>query len=152
MSDKTRCPNCGALMTPKSDGRTVSCEYCHAQLQVAIDSEQIAAGLQLDLANVDAFLHKLATAMHANFSSRTRLEYDGGQLAKFELNLDPDMFVAKRDYDGMIVQHKKMVRGVALKTVTHPIERWVELLTQALARHANTSATAAQAIAQIKTS
>jgi hypothetical protein len=150
MTEQIRCPNCGAMMTPKSDGRTVNCPYCEAELQVAIDSGQIAAGLQIDLANVDAFLFRLAATLHANFAALTKVQHDGGQLQHFEIKLDPDLFVAKRESygDGMIVQHKKLVRGVALKTVTHPIDQWVELLTQSLAKHANTRAAAAHAIAQ----
>jgi hypothetical protein len=151
MTQQIRCPNCGAMMVPKTDGRTVTCSYCNAELQVAIESEQIAAGLQIDLNNVDAFLSRLAHTMHAHFATRTRVQHDGGQLVLFELNLDPDMFVAKRDYDTFLTQHKKMVRGIALKTVQHPIDEWMQLLTKALARHANTSAGAAQAIASLKT-
>jgi hypothetical protein len=138
------------MMSPQSDGRTISCSYCGGQIQVAIDSAQIAAGLQLDLGNIDAFLARLATTLHGNFASRVKLRQDGAQLTHFEINLDPDLFVAKRNFDAMVLQHKKLVRGVALKTVTHPIDQWIAMLTDSLAKHANTRADAARAIAQLK--
>jgi hypothetical protein len=68
----------------------------------------------------------------------------------FELDLDKDRFVAKHEGRGVVTQHKRMVRGVALKTVTHPVDVWVGLLAKALAAHANTSAQAVQILAQIK--
>jgi DNA-directed RNA polymerase subunit M/transcription elongation factor TFIIS len=48
MSAQIKCTNCGAVMTPGADGRTYACKYCEAEQQVAIDAEQIAAGLRLD--------------------------------------------------------------------------------------------------------
>ena len=143
-SEQVKCDNCGALMTPQADGRTYACGYCSAKIQVAIDAKQIAAGMRLDLANVDAFLLELATAMSSGFAERTRVQSDAGRVVLLEVNLDPDMFVARREPHGVVVQHKKMVRGIALKTKTHPLDRWVEMLTTALAAHANTSAHAAQ--------
>ena len=85
-----------------------------------------------------------------NFAHLARLQRDGGRISSFEINLDPDLFVARRDAHGLTLQHKRMVRGIALKTATHPVERWVEMLTAALAAHANTSASAAQVIERIR--
>ena len=150
MSGQMKCSNCGGVMEPGADGRTFACPYCDAQQQVAIDAEQIAAGLRADLANVEAFLARLADAMHASFPQRTRVRRDGVRVIHFELDLDKDAFVAKHEPDGVVAQHKKMVRGVALKTSTHPIDVWLEMLSKALATHANTRAHAAAVIARIK--
>lgn len=150
MSEQIKCENCGGVMVPGADGRTYACPYCEAQQQVAIDAEQIAANLRADLANVEAFLVKLAQAMHGSFRDRTRVHHESGRIVLFEIDLDKDRFVAKRESDGVVAQHKKMVRGVALKTVTHPIDVWLELLAKALASHANTRAEAARVLAQIK--
>jgi len=150
MSEQIRCSNCGGVMTPGADGRTYACAYCDAQQQVAIEADQIAAGLALDLANAEAFLTRLADALHAHFAQRTKVHRDGGHVVSFELDLDKDRFVAKRGSDGVIAQHKKMVRGVALKTATHPLDVWVAMLAKALAAHANTRADAVRALAQIK--
>jgi hypothetical protein len=137
-------------MEPGADGRTYACPYCEAEQQVAIEAEQIAAGLRADLSNVSAFLTQLATTLHQSFGDRTRLHHDGSRVIGFEIDFDKDRFVAKHDVDGVVAQHKKMVRGVALKTVTHPIDVWFDLLTKALAAHANTRAHAARVLAQIK--
>jgi hypothetical protein len=137
-------------MEPGSDGRTYACPYCDAEQQVAIAAEQVAAGLRADLANVSAFIVELARTLQHNFADRTRLHQHDGRIVGFEIDLDKDRFVAKHESDGVVAMHKKMVRGVALKTVTHPIDVWIDLLARALAAHANTRAHAARVLAQIK--
>ena len=69
----------------------------------------------------------------------------GAEVIVVELDLGPDVFVARREAHGVLAQHKRIVRGIALKTATHPLDRWVSLLHTALAAHANenTRATAA---------
>ncbi len=149
-SGQVQCTNCGALMVPQSDGRTYACPYCRAQLQVAVDAGQIAAGMQLDLSNAEAVIAQVASALSTAVGEHTRVQHHGGYVMALEVNLDPDVFIARREAHGLVVQHKKVVRGVALKTATHPLDRWLELLTAALARHANTSARAAQALAMLR--
>jgi len=150
MSEQVRCTSCGASMTPREDGRVHACPYCGAEVQVAIDSKQIALGLKLDMKNVDAFLTRLAGALQTALGDRTRLQLDGTQIIVFEVNLDPHLFVAKRSSRGLVAQYKKLVRGVALKTATHPLDQWVEMLTEALALHANENARLAQALTQLR--
>jgi hypothetical protein len=151
VSQQIRCTNCGAVMVPGADGRTYACEYCRAKQQVAVDSQQIADGLRLDMANVDDFLHRLAHELHATMGPRTKLRLDGGQaLEHFEINLDPDLYVARREASGLVTQHKKLVRGIALKTKAHPLDQWVQLLAQSLAAHANENARVALVISQLK--
>ena len=137
-------------MAPGSDGRTYVCAYCEGKQQVAIDSAQIAEGLKVDLSNVDAFIHRLAHGLHGHMGTRTKLILEAGVVSHFEINLDPDLFVAKRGPTGVVAQHKKLVRGIALKTVAHPLDRWVDLLTRALAGHANENARVAQVVSQLK--
>ena len=150
MSTQIRCSNCGAMMKPAADARVHVCEYCGAQAQVAIDGDQLAAGLRLDLQNVEHFMFQLAHSLHQGLAGRSRFETVGERVELFELNLDPDMFVARREAQGLIAQHRKMVRGIALKTAVLPIDRWVEKLTNALAAHANENARVAQVLARLK--
>lgn len=150
MTKKMACPNCGAVMSPGTDGRTFVCGYCNAQQQVAVDSAQIAEGFKLDLSNVDAFLHRLAHELHATMAGRTKLKLIGDQVAHFEINLDPDLYVAKREPTGVVAQHKKLVRGIALKTVAHPLDQWVALLAKSLAAHANENARLSSILSQLK--
>jgi hypothetical protein len=147
---QVRCTNCGAPMSPQDDGRTFACLHCSARAQVAIDSAQIAAGMRLDLANMEAFLVQLGDALFHGFPDRTKIHRTGAVIAAIELDLDKDLFIAKRDVRGVVAVHKRMVRGVALKTVTHPLDRWVELLTRSIAAHVNTNARVAQVLARLR--
>jgi hypothetical protein len=149
MSEAVSCNNCGAMMTPAWDGRLYVCPYCRTQVQVAITSDQIAAGMALDLANVDAFLSKLAGTLWQGFQENTRIQAQGQWVQSIEVNLEPDVFLVHREGQHAVAQHKKIVRGVALRTKTLSLDVWVGLLTEALATHANTNARAAWVLAQL---
>jgi hypothetical protein len=138
-------------MTPQADGRTLGCDYCGAKVQVAIDGNQVAAGFHLDLSDAGAFLAQLAQDLHPHFAERSKLEMEGPRVRLFELNLDPDVFLARHEPQGIVAQHRKLVRGIALKTATHPLDRWVQLLSKSLAAHANENARVAQVLARIRT-
>ncbi len=137
------------MMAPHWDGRVYTCPFCETQVQVAIAAEQIAAGMALDLANVDAFLSKLANTLHQGFHEHTRIDADGGFVNAIEINLEPEVFMARREGSHVVAQHKKVVRGIALRTQTLALDRWVEMLTHALAQHANQNARAAWVLGQI---
>ena len=153
MTELARCSNCGApLGQTGPDVRKGVCQFCGAELTVAIDSAQIAAGMQLDLANAEAFMRQLARALGHAFGQRTKIEWTRGQITKVSLDLGKDMYVAVLEIDQIVGQKKKMVRGVALKTAIHPIDEWVGLLHHAIAEHVNTNAKAATALAQLRIS
>jgi len=149
MPDLVRCDNCGANMTPQWDGRVYACPYCRTQMQVAIGADQIAAGMALDLANVDAFLSRLAQTLHQGFAEHTRIQANGATVMSIEIALDPDYFSVWREGNHAVAQHKKVVRGVALRTRRLALDQWIEMLTQSLANHANTNARAAWVLSQI---
>jgi hypothetical protein len=133
-------------MVPQPDGRTYACEYCSAQILVAVDGAQIAKGMALDLSNATLFLQKLAQSMEAAVADRTKVQRRGSEVAVLEIDFAPNVFVAKHDGRSVVAQHKKVVRGVALKTVTHPLDVWYEMLTDALAAHASENARASDAL------
>jgi hypothetical protein len=133
-------------MDAPDNGRSYGCKYCGAETQVAVDAAQIAAGMKLDLSNAAAFLARLAHALETAVADRTKIHRQGVEVVGIELDLPPDVFVAKRESHGVLAQHKRMVRGIALKTATHPLDRWVEMVTAALAAHANENARATQAL------
>jgi hypothetical protein len=143
------CSNCGAMMAPQPDGRTYACGYCRTQVQVAIDGRQIAAGMALDLSSVEVFLAQLANTLSQGFAEHTRIEANGRDVIAVEIDLDPDHFTARRHGREVVAEHKKVVRGVALRTHALPLDRWVEQLTEALARHANTNARAAWVLGRL---
>ena len=149
MSDLVRCSNCGASMAPKFDGRVYACPYCQAEVQVAIGADQIAAGMALDLADVEAFLSRLANTLSQGFTEHTKIEANGRVVISIEVSLEPDVFLVRRDGSRAVAQHKKVVRGIALRTATLPLDRWVDMLTQSLANQANENARAAWVLAQL---
>jgi DNA-directed RNA polymerase subunit RPC12/RpoP len=143
------CSNCGAPMTPAGDGRTYVCAYCKTKTVVAVEGHQIAAGMRLDFRNIDVFLGQLANTLHAGYPAATRIHAQGTYVLMIEISLDPDGFSIKREGIGVVAQHKKMVRGVALKSKVLPLEQWVELLTSALARQASSNTQAAWVLARL---
>lgn len=143
------CANCGAMMQPQPDGRTYGCPYCRTFVQVAIDGRQLAAGMQLDLANMEVFLAQLANTLTQGFAEHTRVQANGSYVLAVELDLEPDHFIARREGQHVVAEHKKVVRGIALRTHALPLDRWVEQLTDALARHANTNARAAWVLSRL---
>ncbi len=136
-------------MLPAPDGRTYDCKYCGAQIMVSVEVEQLAAGMKLDLTNAAAFLDKLAHTLESAFADRTKVHRQGAEVHGIELDLGADVFVAKRDGRGVLAQHKKMVRGIALKTVAHPLHQWVTMLHTALTGFANENTRASQALAAL---
>ena len=137
------------MMTPQADGRTYACNFCKTQLQVAVEGHQIAAGMRLDLGNVDAFLSQLAHTLATGFAESARIQADAHTVYSIEVSLEPDVFLVHREGPRVVTRHKKMVRGIALRTETLAMDRWVQLLTEALARHANTNARAAWVLANL---
>lgn len=143
------CTHCGAMMTPLGDGRTYQCHYCNTRMVVAVEGHQLAAGMRLDLGNIDTFLGQLANTLHAGYAECTRIQAQGSYVHAIEVTLDPDGFSIRREGAGVIAQHKKMVRGIALKTNTLALPKWVEMLTEALARQAASNTRAAWVLAQL---
>lgn len=150
MTKVVQCDSCGAVMKPTADGRVFFCEYCRSHKQVGIDGEQLAHGMRLDTSNVHQFLHDLSAALHQAMPEKTRLTHEGGRLSLFELNLDPHVFLARREPTGeFVAQYKKLVRGVALKTKTMSIDAWVKELTHSIASHANDNARVAGVLSRL---
>jgi hypothetical protein len=136
-------------MDPGPEGRSYGCKYCGSVMQVAVDAAQIAAGMRLDLSNTTAFLHRLAHTLETAVAERTKIDRHGSEVVGIQLDLDPDLFLARRESHGILAQHKRLVRGIALKTATHPLDRWVEMVTAALAAHANENARATAALTSL---
>ncbi len=95
---------------------------------------------RLDLHNADTLLAQLASTLHAGFAESTRIQSNGRHVVSIEVSLEPDVFLAHREPQGVVTQHKRVVRGIALRATQVPFDRWVQMLTDALARHANARA------------
>lgn len=136
-------------MRPLGDGRTYQCDYCRTQVVAAIEGHQIAAGMRLDLTNIDSFLGQLANTLHAGFAECTRIQAVGPVVHVIEVTIEPDGYSIRREGSGVVAQYKKLVRGIALKTQTMPLDQWVDMLTKSLARQASSNARAAWVLAQL---
>jgi hypothetical protein len=149
MSKPIQCENCGAMMNPEWDGRVYKCPFCKTKQQVAIGADQIAAGMAIDLTNIDAFLEKLAATLHQGFAERTTIRAQGTYIHAIEVNLEPHVFTVHREGTRAVASQKKVVRGIALKTKQLTMDIWFDQLTNALAEHANTNARAAWVLTQL---
>lgn len=136
-------------MAPEADGRTFACAYCGSRIQVAIGADQIALGMAVDLSNLEDFVAKVANALSQGFAEHTRIRASGRVVQAIDLSLEPDHFSLERQGAGFVAQHKKVVRGVALRTATLPLDVWFQKLTEALAQHANQNARAAWVLTQL---
>ncbi len=148
-SAPVQCRNCGAMMVPQWDGRVHACPYCRTQVQVAIGADQLAAGMAVDLSDVDAFLARLAWALTQGFFEHARVQASGNYVTGIEVWLEPDQFIIRRQGREAIAEHKKVVRGVALRTRRLALDEWYAQLTESLARFANDNARAAWVLKQI---
>jgi hypothetical protein len=136
-------------MAPEADGRTFACAYCGSRIQVAIGADQIALGMAVDLSNLEDFVAKVANALSQGFAEHTQIRANGRVVQAIELRLEPDHFSLERQRAGFVAQHKKVVRGVALRTATLSLDVWFQKLTEALAQHANQNARAAWVLSQL---
>ncbi|HVV81764.1 MAG TPA: hypothetical protein VHE35_01750 [Kofleriaceae bacterium] len=151
MSQLVHCNHCGAPMQPHADGRIFACEFCGSKEQVAIDAAQIAAGMKLDTGDIEGFVFGLARSLQLAMPDRTRVVHAERRIVLLELNLDPHLYLTRREpHGGFTAQYKKLVRGVALRTKTLALDVWVRDLTQAMAEHANQNAKLAQVLAQLR--
>jgi hypothetical protein len=137
------------MMVPQWDGRVHACPFCRTQVQVAIGADQIAAGMAMDFANIDAFLSRLAWTLKQGAFESARIQQSGNFVTSVEVFLEPDQFIVRREGREAIAEHKKIVRGIALRTKRLPLDDWHRLLCEALARYANDNARAAWVLKQI---
>src|SRR5450432_1677094 len=136
-------------MNPEADGRTFACAYCQSRVQVAVGADQIALGMAIDLSNLEDFVAKLANALSQGFAEHTQIKASGRVVHQIDLTLEPDHFSLERHGEQFVAQHKKVVRGIALRTKALPLDIWFQKLTEALAEHANQNSRAAWVLSQL---
>lgn len=136
-------------MQPHPDGRVYHCGYCGTKAQVAIGADQVAAGMALDLSNVDGFLVQLARQLQQAVPQEVQVQASGAHVVGLEVTLGGDAFILRREGPHVVSQYKKLVRGVALKTKDLPLQEWVSALADSLARHANSNAQAGALAARL---
>lgn len=143
-NEPIQCPHCGAMMTPQQDGRTYACVYCKTQQVVAVDAGQISNAMRLDLTKADQALSQICAYLLQAFPEHTQATQHEGAVSSLQFNFEPDVFLARREGNKLLFQHRRVVRGIALKTTTHPLEQWIALLSRTVAAQANASTQSAQ--------
>ena len=112
-------------------------------LDAAPDIDLVAAALRADLQDSRTFLEALAVRLEgglpgiarvqrkrAGFLSRDRV------VQRIEVTLGDDRFACELAPQGVTAERVHVVRGIALKRETVPVERWIEELAAALSTHA----------------
>jgi len=118
-------------------------------MQVAIGADQIARGMAVDLSNLEDFVARVANALSQGFGEHTQIRARGRVVDAIDLVLEPDHFALERQGQNFVAKHKKVVRGIALRTATLPLDVWFDKLTEALAAHANQNSRAAWVLSQL---
>ena len=131
------------------DGRTYHCDFCNAAVVVAVDGEQLAAGMRLDLSNIDSFLSQLANTLYQGYAESVRITAEGRVVHAIEVTLENHGFVIQRQGAGAAAQYRKLVRGVALKTTPMPLDQWTKKLMDALTQQAASNSKAAWVLARL---
>jgi hypothetical protein len=112
-------------------------------LEAAPDIDLLAAALRADLQDNRTFLEALAVRLEgalpgiarvqrrrAGFLSRDKV------VQRIEVTLGDDRFACAEAPHGLTAEKVHVVRGIALKRETVPVERWIEELAAALSTHA----------------
>jgi hypothetical protein len=112
-------------------------------LDAAPDIDLVAAALRADLADSRSFLEALAVRLEGALPGIARVQRKRAGLLsrdkvvqRIEVTLGDERFACAHAPDGVIAERVHVVRGIALKRETVPVERWIEELAAALSTHA----------------
>ncbi len=112
-------------------------------LDAAPDIDLVAAALRADLQDNRSFLEALAVRLEGALPGIARVQRKrAGMLSRdkvvqrIEVTLGDDRFACAAAPHGVTAERVHVVRGIALKRETVPVERWIEELAAALSTHA----------------
>jgi hypothetical protein len=104
----------------------------------------VAAALRADLQDTRTFLEALAVRLEGALPGLTRVQRKrAGMLSRdkvvqrIEVTLGDDRFACGQGPHGITAERVHVVRGIALKRETVPVERWIEELAAGLSTHAD---------------
>ncbi|MGH7609109.1 MAG: hypothetical protein ACREOD_04080 [Candidatus Dormibacteria bacterium] len=109
------------------------------------DFDRLAAALQADSRDLSTFIEVVATKFAEALPGRTRVERQGGLLARSKrvhrvsLDLGEFRFELEQARGEVVARCTKVVRGIALKTEALGLDQWLGRLAQALADQASSS-------------
>jgi hypothetical protein len=112
-------------------------------LEAAPDIDLVAAALRADLQDNRSFLQALAVRLEGALPGIAQVQRKRAGLlsrdklvTRIEVTLGDERFVCSQAPHGVTAERVHVVRGIALKRETVPVERWIEELAAALSNHA----------------
>jgi hypothetical protein len=112
-------------------------------LEAAPDIDLVAAALRADLQDNRSFLQALAVRLEGALPGIAQVQRKRAGLLsrervvqRVEVTLGDDRFTCAHGAQGLVAERVHVVRGIALKRETVPVERWIEELAAALSTHA----------------
>jgi hypothetical protein len=117
------------------------------------DIDLLSASLRTDAAELGSFAEALARRFEEALPHQTRVaRARRGLLSRDKfvrevaLDVDGDRFCLRPDGGGVEATRARLSGGIALKTERLDVPEWIDALTQSLAREAERSAEAQQAL------
>lgn len=110
----------------------------------SLDFDLLAASLRADTADVGTWVSVLGTKLAGALPARVRLRhggiFGGGPVSGFTVDLGPWRFGMRQEHGQPVGERTHVVRDIALKTETLPLDIWLDALIEALAALAASSA------------
>jgi hypothetical protein len=120
------------------------------ELTGGLDFELLAASLRADSADMPAWVAALGMKLAGALPGRVALHHAGllghGPVNGLTADLGTWRFGLRLEHGQPAAERTHIVRGIALKTETQPLDAWIEALSTELAALAASSARERQAI------
>jgi hypothetical protein len=120
------------------------------------DIDLMLASLRADARDAHAFLQALAVKLEDALPGQINVERHGGLFARekpvrrIDIDLGEERFsIAEESRGTLVAQRVKVVRGIALKSEQLPVEQWLSALAVELARLAEGSSRAHEALERL---
>ncbi len=110
----------------------------------ADDFDLLAASLRAEVADLRTLVPVLGAKLAQALPSRVTLHHGGffgnGPLDAFAVDLGAWRFALRMEHGQPVAERVHIVRGIALKTESIPLEEWIDALSASLAEVAASSA------------
>ena len=121
----------------------------------ASDFDMLAASLRADAADLKTFLEVLANKLSGALPNMVRVEREGGLFKKehpvrsIRIEIEEHGYEIRRAASGLEARLNHQVRGIVLKNEVMRLDQWIEALSAHLTKHAESSASARNALDQL---
>jgi hypothetical protein len=121
----------------------------------ASDFDMLAASLRADADDMKTFLEVLAGKLTGALPSLVQVEREGGLFKKehpvraIRVQIEEHGYELRRVADGIEARLYHQVHGITLKNQAVRLEEWIGALSQHLTRHAESNASARNALDQL---